>query len=180
MERAGAVGELADPSRPLLTVTDLSRVWVLLDLFEKQIGRVEVGQDAVFTADAYPERPFKGRIAWISAQVDPDTRTLPARVEVKNAKRLLKSNLFGTASIVVRREEAALVVPKEAVQWEGCHHVVFVPVEDGVYQTKKVELGADLGKDYEIVAGLLPGERVVTTGSFLLKTEILKGSIGAG
>lgn len=180
VERTGAVGEMADPSRPLLTVTDLSRAWVLLDLFELQIAKVEVGQKAVFTADAYPDRPFPGTLVWISAQVDPETRTLPARMEIRNAGRLLKANLFGRAVITVRSEEAALSVPREAVQWEGCHHVVFVPVGEAAYQTRKVELGCERGDDYEITAGLLPGERVVTTGSFLMKTEILKGSIGAG
>ncbi len=180
VERAGVVGELADPSRPVLTVTDLSRVWVLLDLFEPSVGRVAVGQEAVFTADAYPDRTFKGAISWISAQVDPETRTVPARIEVKNAGRRLKANLFGHAVITVRREEAALAIPKAAVQWEGCHHVVFVPAGPGLYQTRKIELGCERGGDYEVVAGLLPGERVVTTGSFLFKTEILKTSIGAG
>lgn len=180
VERSGTVGELADPGKPLLTVADLSRVWVLLDLFEKQVGKVEVGQEAVFTADAYPDRPFRGILAWISAQVDPETRTVPARMEVKNAKRLLKANLFGKAVITLRKEEAALAVPKAAVQWEGCHHVVFVPTGEGQYQTRKVELGCERAGDYEITAGLLLGEKVVTTGSFLLKTEILKGSIGAG
>lgn len=180
VEHSGTLGELADPSHPILTVTDLSRVWVILDLFEQSIGKVAVGQEAVFTADAYPDRSFKGTLAWISAQMDPETRTVPARMEVKNAKRMLKANLFGKVAVTVRTEEAALAVPKAAVQWEGCHNVVFVPVGPGLYQTRKVELGCERGSDYEVVAGLLPGERVVTTGSFLMKTEILKTSIGAG
>ncbi len=180
VERSGTVGELADPARPLLSVTDLSNVWILLDIFESSIGKVEVGQQAVFKADAYPDRTFTGTIAWISAQVDPESRTVPARIEVKNVKRLLKANLFGKVAITVRREEAALSVPKVSVQWEGCHHIVFVPDGDSSFQTRKVELGCERGSDYEVLSGLLPGERVVTQGSFLLKTEVLKGSIGAG
>lgn len=180
VEREAVAGEMTDPSRPIMTLTDLSKVWVLLDLFEKDLAKVEVGQKAVFTADAYPDRPFRGAITWISARIDPETRTLPVRMEVKNAKHMLKENLFGRAAIFVREESGALVVPKEAVQWEGCHHVVFVPLQEGHYQTKQVQLGYSGDRFYEVTAGLLPGERVVTTGSFLLKTEILKGSIGAG
>ncbi len=180
VERSGTVGELSDPARPILTVTDLSRVWILLDIFEQSIAKVEVGQEAVFKADAYPDRAFKGILAWISAQVDPESRTVLARMEVKNVKRLLKANLFGKATITVRKEDAALAVPKASVQWEGCHHIVFVPEGEATFQTRKVELGCERGSDYEVVSGLLPGEKVVTQGSFLLKTEVLKGSIGAG
>ena len=73
-----------------------------------------------------------------------------------------------------------LVVPRQAIQWEGCHHVVFVEVREGFYQTRAVELGLAAGEVQEIRAGLVGGERIVTVGSYLLKTEILKGSIGAG
>lgn len=180
VERAGAVGELADPARPLCAVADLSRVWVMVDLFERDLSRVFEGQEVVFSPDAHPARAFRGKIAWISARVDPDTRTVPVRVPVENPGRLLKENLFGTARIAVREKGDALAVPKGAVQWEGCHHVVFVPAGEGAFQTRAVELGAEGEGVYEVKAGLSPGERVVTTGSFLLKTELLKDSIGEG
>lgn len=180
VEREGTIGELTDPAKTLVTLTDLSRVWILLDIFEKDVARVEVGQKATFIADAYPDKSFRGTLTWISSQVDPETRTLAARMEVKNQGRLLKANFFGKATVSVREEAEALTVPKEAVQWEGCHNVVFVPLQEGQYQTRKVQLGYAGDGFYEVTEGLLAGERVVTTGSFLLKTEILKGSIGAG
>lgn len=180
VERVGAVGDMVDPSRPILTVTDLTKVWVILDLFERDLDKIALGQKATFLADAYPEHPFTGLVSWISSSMDPESRTLTVRVEVEDAQRRLKAHCFGKGEIEVREEPQALLVPKEAVQWEGCHHVVFVPLQEGTYQTRKIKLGWAGDTFYEVMAGLLPGERVVTTGSFLMKTEILKGAIGAG
>lgn len=180
VERRGTVGEMIDPAEPLCAITDLSHVWILLDLFERDIAKVEVGQKALFTADAYPDRPFRGVLTWVASQVNPESRTLPARMEVKNPQGMLKADLFGKARIVVREESEALAVSKEAVQWEGCHHVVFVPSGPGIYQTRMVRLGSESGGFYEVSSGIAAGEQVVTTGSFLMKTEILKTSIGAG
>jgi cobalt-zinc-cadmium efflux system membrane fusion protein len=88
--------------------------------------------------------------------------------------------MFAEAEIAVRERTAALVVPHAAVQWEGCCNVVFVKRSPTVYEPRKVHLGVSNGAVYEVLSGLAEGEEVVTQGSFLLKTELLKGSIGAG
>ncbi len=186
LERNAAVGEAVEPGRALFVVADLSRVLLSLDLAEKEHALVEPGARVLFAPDGLPGEVFRGKLLARGAAVDPETRTIRALAEVKNpprgasGRRLLVPGMFGRAEIAVREEEAALVVPREAVQWEGCHFVVFVEVREGLYQTRPVELGIAAGGAQEIRAGLLPGERVVTTGSYLLKTEILKGSIGAG
>ena len=100
--------------------------------------------------------------------------------KVVDIPSILRANMFGRARIIVRDHVDALVVPKAAVQWEGCCNVVFVRQTDTVYQPYRVQLGEDLGETYVVLDGLDEGELVVTQGSFLLKTEILKGSIGAG
>ena len=85
---------------------------------------------------------------------------------------------MATFSLVGAKE--AMVVPKDAVQWEGCCNVVFVQKSEAVYEPRKVNLGIDAGNVYEVLGGVSAGEVIVTQGSFLLKTEIMKGSIGAG
>jgi cobalt-zinc-cadmium efflux system membrane fusion protein len=88
--------------------------------------------------------------------------------------------MFAEARISVRDRQPALVVPTASVQWEGCCNVVFVKRSETVYEPRKVHLGVGTGTVYEVLSGVGQGEEVVTQGSFLLKTEILKGSIGAG
>jgi cobalt-zinc-cadmium efflux system membrane fusion protein len=88
--------------------------------------------------------------------------------------------MFAKASIAVRDHQPALVVPVDSVQWEGCCNVVFVKRSDVLYEPRKVMLGVNTGSVYEVLHGVQAGEEIVTQGSFLLKTEILKGSIGAG
>ena len=88
--------------------------------------------------------------------------------------------MFGKAIITLRKNEAALVVPKESVQWEGCCNVVFVKRSEVSFEPRKVKLGYETDRFFVVEQGLNEGETIVTTGSFLLKTEILKGSIGAG
>ena len=119
-------------------------------------------------------------ITWVAAHVDPRTRTLEARAELQNPGGILKANMFARASVEVRDRHPALVVPVDAVQWEGCCNVVFVKQSETLYEPRKVLLGVNTGTAYEVLDGLTGGEEVVTQGSFLLKTELLKGSIGAG
>jgi cobalt-zinc-cadmium efflux system membrane fusion protein len=134
----------------------------------------------MLNAQALPGETFAGTLTWISPTVDPRTRTIKARAELDNAEGLLRANMFGRARIIVRDREDALVVPKSAVQWEGCCNVVFVKQTDTVYQPYRVRLGEVLEDAYVVEEGLDENEQIVTQGSFLLKTEILKGSIGAG
>ncbi len=185
LERSVALGEAVDASRTLFVVADLTRLVVALDILERDFPAVEVGARCLFTPDGSPGEVFRGKVISRGAELDPATRTIRALAEVRNTprdgKRVLAPGMFGRAEVVVREgAEQTHVVPREAVQWEGCHFVVFVEVREGFYQTRAVEPGVEAGQVREIRSGLVAGERVATTGSFLLKTEILKGSIGAG
>jgi cobalt-zinc-cadmium efflux system membrane fusion protein len=154
-------------------------MWAMLDVYEGDLARVEIGQDVLIRIDGLPGETFSGRIAWIGMTVDARTRTIPARVEVENLTGLLRANMFGRAEILVGEGEV-VTVPREAVQWEGCCNVVFIRRSETIYEPRKVRLGYSTGRVYEVLHGLLPGDRIVTDGAFLLKTEILKESIGAG
>jgi len=180
VDRQATIGEVVDPARPLLAVADVSRMWAIIDVYESDLRDIRLGQPAVLRAEGLPGESFAGTITWVSSQLNPQTRTLQARAELDNSQGLLRANMFAHASVTVRDNFPALVVPISAVQWEGCCNVVFVKNSSTVYEPRKVHLGITTGAVYEVLSGVREGEEIVTQGSFLLKTEILKGSIGAG
>lgn len=180
VERSAVVGAVVDTQKPLLSVADTSLMWAMLDIYESDVPKVRSGQSVVFEADGLPGERRGGRVTWVSSHVDRRTRTLKVRAEIANQDGLLRSGMFGKASITVRKNEAALVVPKESVQWEGCCNVVFVKRSEVSFEPRKVKLGYETDRFVVVEQGVSEGEVIVTTGSFLLKTEILKGSIGAG
>ncbi len=180
VERAATVGEVVDMAKPLLAVADTSRMWAMLDLAQAHLQHVRLGQSVVLTIDGLRGEAFAGSVTAIGSEVDPRTRTIRARAEVENEHGFLRANSFGRAEISIRNGEPALLVPKAAVQWDGCCNVVFVGDSETRFRPCKVRLGCESGDFYEVLEGLKGDEAVVTQGSFLLKTEILKGSIGAG
>jgi cobalt-zinc-cadmium efflux system membrane fusion protein len=124
---------------------------------------------------------FTGKVLWIDTEVNDRTRTVRVRAEVGNAEGLLRANMFGSGEIQLDKPRTSLLVPRDAVQWEGASFVVFVRKRADEYEPRRVIVGEEVGKFLELAwADLKPGEEIVTTGSFLLKTEIQKGSIGAG
>ena len=121
------------------------------------------------------------RIFGIFSQLDAKTRMLKVRAEVDNSAGSLKANMFGEATIAVHDREPMLIIPKTAVQWEGCCNIVFVQQSQAVFQPRRVYLGHETDQHFAVRGGFLKeGDPVVTQGSFLMKTEILRGSIGAG
>lgn len=180
IDRNTAIGEVVDPSASLFTIADVSRMWAGIDVYEADMRDIQVGQPVVLQVDGLKGESFAGSITWVSSQLNPQTRTLEARAELDNSQGLLRANMFAEASVSVSDQRHCLVVPEAAVQWEGCCNVVFVKTSASVFEPRKVHLGIGTGTFYEILSGVREGEEVVTQGSFLLKTEILKGSIGAG
>ena len=180
VERFAVAGEVVDTGQPLVSIADTSRMWAMLDIYECDLPMIRYGQTVVFEPEGLPGERRGGRVTWISSHVDPSTRTIKVRAEIENRDGLLRSGMFGKAAVIVREDETALVLPKESVQWEGCCNVVFVKLSDVLFEPRKVTLGYETDRFYVAESGVKEGEEIVTTGSFLLKTEILKGSIGAG
>jgi len=182
VERNGVMGESVAPGSPIIAVADTTTMWAMLDLAEADVVNVKPGQEITLAVDALKGRGFPGRLTWVSTQLDDRTRTVKARAELDNAEGLLRAHMFGRARIVTHQAENTLTVPKAAVHWEGCCNVVFKLASDDrtQFQAQRVQLGVESGDRIEVLAGLIGGEQIVTKGSFLLKTEILKGSIGAG
>jgi len=179
-QRTATIGTLVQPDQLLLEVVDTSSLWAELDIPEVDIGRVVLGQKASLTFDSLPERTFDGLIDFLSPAIDPHTRTVRARVALPNPEARLRAEMFGQAQVFVETDIPVVVVPRTAIQRADDVALAFVRKSASEFEARRVTLGATQGSSVQVTKGLVGGEEVVTTGSFLLKTETLKGSIGAG
>lgn len=180
VERSVSVGEFVDAARVLFVIVDTSEMWLMADAYGRDLRLLRVGLPVHFSVDGMPGSGFEGKVTWISSQVDERTRTVPLRVNLRNRDGLLRAKMFGLARIVIHENEEVVGVPVDAVQTDGCCQLVFVEESETVFQPRKVVLGASANGFVEVLRGLKEGEAVASVGSFLMKTEILKGSIGAG
>lgn len=180
IERRAVIGEAVDEQVALYTVADLSTMWLELSVPQRDAVLLSVGQPVTFHSNGLTGETFRGELVWIAAQVDDRTRTVRARAVLPNENGRIRAKMFGTARIALHGDGAVLSVPETAVQTDGTCQLVFVRRSEVLFEPRKVSLGAAANGYVEILAGLAPGEPVVTTGSFLMKTEILKSHIGAG
>lgn len=151
-------------------ITDLSRVWVLVDVYESELGRVRVGTPAELTVQAAPGRTFQGRVAFLDPAMDPKTRTARARLEFPNPAGELKPEMFG--EVLLRSPgRRGLVIPLDAVLDTGTTKVAFVALGNGKFEPREVQTGATLGEKVEITSGLRTGDEVVVRASFLVDSE---------
>ena len=166
-------GQVVGAGQELFTVTDLSTVWVIGDLYEKDFPAVRVGSESTVTVPATPGTPLRGRVAYIDPRIDPAARTAKVRVEVPNKSGGLRLGMYVTLSFESRSGGHVTLVPRDAVQAVGNRNVVYVPLEggEGRFAERTVKLGAALGDSLEVLDGLKPGELVVTAGSFFLRAE---------
>ena len=177
-EKHAIVGELADPSRSLYTVADLSSVWVMVDINEKDLARVHKGQAATVAVGAFPDLKLKGRITYIADLVNESTRTVKARIEVANPGRKLKPEMFATVELSLPADAPPVVaIPEDALQDLDGNKVVFVTEKDAEFAARQVQAGRATGGMIEIVAGLKEGERYAVKGAFILKSELKKGEM---
>lgn len=172
-------GEVVTMGKELFRLADLTTVWVIGQIYEQDLAAVRVGTIATFTVPAYPQRPFAGRVSYIDPRVEPQTRTAQVRIEVNSPGQLLKLGMFVDVSFggrpPVAAAQAAVSVPRAAVQIIGTKQVVFVETaQAGVFAQREVQAGPETNGVIPIYAGVRAGERVVTEGSFLLRAESLK------
>ena len=170
MERNAFPKQRVTPETVLYTVADLSTVWVIADVFEYEAANVRLNQPASLTLTYLPGRVFRGRVSYILPQVDPATRTIKVRLEFENSGLMLKPDLYGEVEVQtggVRR----LMVPQSAVLNSGDRQEVFLDGGDGHFTPRTVKIGAQMGDRVEILSGLQAGERIVTSGNFLIDSE---------
>ncbi len=174
------LGEQVGPETPTAQIADLSQVWVETAVYEKDLGRLRTGTQAWVTVAAYPKVRFSGRLDFIARTVDEETRTTRARVVVPNPEERLLPGMFANVEIAVGNRRPLLAIPRSAVQRDGTERICFVEEEPGHYERREVVIG-EAGPVYlEIRAGLSEGERVVTRGAFVLKSEVGKEGMGEG
>lgn len=179
--RHATLGELVGPEDTLFTVADLSQVWLWVDLYERDLARVRPGEEVQVRLDAYPGRVFRGRLTYVADQLDPESRTARARVDLPNPDRLLKPGMFARVAYPGGGEGPTgpvLTVPRGALQRDGGGSVVFVRTAPGRFERRTVEAGRVDGELAEILSGLGPGEEVVTEGSFLLRSQDSADQLG--
>lgn len=180
IEKKATLGELANPSGPLFSVADLSRVWIQADLPETALAKVRVGANAKVTVPSYPNEVFSGRVGLVGASLDKDTRTAAARIEVANADGRLKPEMFATASIeVVGDKRDVISLPDAAIVLLEGKPTVFVYAQ-GAYEAREVEPGERVSGRTVLKSGLTAGDQVVTSGTYALKARKLKSQLGHG
>lgn len=166
------------PDTELYSIADLSKVWVIADIYEYEMQMIRVGQTATMNLAYYPGETFSGKVTYIYPQLDAQTRTLKARIEFQNPNLKLKPDMFANVDfqIVYPRQVS---VPEEAVLDSGEEQIVFVAHKDGYFEPRKVQLGAKVDDRYIILNGLQAGEKIVTSGNFMIDSESrLKSSMG--
>src|SRR5438445_9321988 len=180
ISRAVNPGQVINAGQELFVVTDLSTVWVIGDLYERDFSRVRVGSPATVTSASMPGRTLKGSVAYIDPRVDAATRTAKVRVEVPNRGGDPRLRMFVTVSFETGAAERIIVVPRAAVQTMGDRAVVYVPAEgeEGKFIERAVKLGAPVGEFVPVLDGLKAGDKVVTDGSFFLRAEATRTRSG--
>jgi membrane fusion protein, copper/silver efflux system len=171
-------GDYVESGVDLFRLADLSTVWGNLHIFEKDLAAVGVGSESIIRAAAFPGRTFEGRVFQMGNVVDEKTRTVEARVDLANPTGDLRPGMYVDADVRSAGRREAFGVPSAAVLDFRKGQAVFVRAGEGVFVLREVKTGVSAAGFTEILSGLKPGETVVTDGSFFLKSELLKNSMG--
>ena len=166
-----SLGDYVGTGSVLFTITDLSKLWLRLDVYETDLPFVSLGDNIQFTVAGRPSETKQARVSFIDPLIDPNTRAASLRAEISNAGMLLKPEMFVTAKISAEKSTATtdLVVPRTAILWTGKRSVVYVKVPNSEvpsFEMREVTLGSRLGENYQITAGLQAGEEIVSQGAF--------------
>jgi len=168
------LGQVITMRDKLFDVTDLSSVWVIANVYEKDFAVMRLGTPVTVTTPSYPGRTFRGTISYVDPIIDQQTRTARVRIETPNPDRMLKLGMYVDAFIGAGVLQQATAIPESAVQSVGSDHVVFVPVGEGRFQMRRVLIEPAEGDLYRVLSGLSEGEKVVTEGSFFLRAEMTR------
>ena len=172
VDKAAVEGQMVDAGMRLYRIADLGLVWVQAQVFEQDVPFIRVGQEALVNLSYLPDRSFRGRVTFIYPTVDEKTRTVRVRMEFHNPGYLLKPGMFATVELRAELAASALLVPDAAVLRSGAKNTVFVALDGGKFEPRSITLGPrGEGDQYQVLSGLAEGERVVTSGQFMLDSE---------
>jgi membrane fusion protein, heavy metal efflux system len=165
---SGEYSKSLDAPQPLCTIADISTVWALGDIYERDFAGLKMGEEAQVTLDAYPDQRWPGRVGVLSDAVDPTTRTLHLRVVLPNPGGRIKPAMFGSIR-VLRSSSQGIMVPASAVIREGNEAHVFVSKGNGRFERRTVKLGRAMDGSIEILSGVNQGDSIVSEGALLLR-----------
>jgi multidrug efflux pump subunit AcrA (membrane-fusion protein)/rubrerythrin len=172
MEKLVVEGQMVDLGMKIYRLADLGLVWVQAQIYEQDLPYVKLGQEATMTLSYLPDREFRGRVTYIYPNVDEKTRTAKVRMEFHNPGYFLKPGMFATVEVTSELEPSALLVPDMAILRSGERNTVFVALGGGKFEPRAVTLGPQAEHDmFQVLSGLKEGERIVTSGQFLLDSE---------
>lgn len=174
------VGQVVATGFEAFVISNLHSVWVTASVNEKDLPLVRVGVPAEVASQGYPDQIIHGRVAVIGDQLDPQTRTVPVRIVVPNPETLLRPGMFVTARITESQTRQALFVPEDALQDINGMRVLFTTTDGITFKARTVNVGTRSQGKVEIIDGLNPLDRVVVKGAFMVKSEMLKGTMGEG
>lgn len=179
--RDATVGEVVGPEEVLFTVADLDPVWVVGQAYQRDAGRMERGARATLRLPAYPDRTWEGEVSYVAPAMDEHTRTLPVRVVLDNPEGKLRPGLFGEMRVHAGRADPVPTIAAGSSTTVGDRTIVFVPGDGkGVFRVKEVTLGAESSGRVQVIEGLKPGDRYVSEGVFVLKSELQRGMLSGG
>jgi RND family efflux transporter MFP subunit len=163
-------GQRIAPDTELYSIADLSTVWVLADVFEYETANIHLGQTATMTLASFPGETYSGAVSYIYPGLDNTSRTLKVRLQFPNPGFKLKPDMWANVSFKIDYGRQ-LAVSSSAVLDSGTEQIVFVALGDGYFEPRKVQLGAQVGNLYTVLSGLQRGEKIVTSGNFLIDSE---------
>lgn len=178
-------GQFVTPKSPLFKIADLSKVWVIADIYEYELPWVDVGAKATISLESLPGRVFEGTVSYVYPYLESRTRTVKVRMEFDNPDFALKPDTFATVEMRSLEDLDAIVVPTEAVIRSGTRNAVFVVKGEGRFEPRAVTLGVIAEDRIQILDGVEPGEEIITSGQFLIDSEsnlreALSRMIGSG
>jgi cobalt-zinc-cadmium efflux system membrane fusion protein len=175
-----SVGQVVDTGFVAFDLSNLSTIWVTAAVNQQDLSLIHVGAASDVVTAGFPDQVFHGRVGMIGDTLDPETRTVPVRVVVPNPSSKLRPGMFASVHIAEPATRDAVFVPEEALQNINGMPVVFVTLDGVTFQARTANVGTRSKGKAEIVEGLRPGDRIVITGAFMVKSEMLKGTMGDG
>ena len=171
VERKVTQGQYVNAGETLLTLADLSEIWIKADVYEDQLPQIHHGQDVDITTAALPNRTLHGHVQFIEPTTNPQTRTVPVHVHLANPEMRLMPGMFVSATFVSRAEKPTVVVPRSAVLDTGTRKIVYVAKEGGAFEAREVQLGSPSEDLFPVLNGLKAGDNVVLNGNFLIDSQ---------
>ncbi len=180
MEKKAVQGMRFMPGEILYQVADLSTVWLIVDIFEQDLSFIRSGQSAKVRINAYPDKNFGAKVTYVYPTLNPQTRTVPVRLELPNPGGLLKPAMYASVEISASsRKGKALSIPVSSVIYTGTRQIVLVELAEGRYEPREVKLGAQNDDYFDVLEGVGEGEKVVVAANFLIDAESnLKAAVG--